>query len=1019
LIWVGAPAGYGKTWVVASWLQSRALTAIWYQCDEGDVDIASFFHFLTRAVETEPSGRSAPLPSLSPELLPALPTFVRNFMREFCAVLKPRTFIVLDNFQDVPEGAPLREMLPIAVHELPADIGMVVISRDQPAPNLTRLQSGADMLVLGLEDLTLTTEETEGLLARAVPRGGLESAPSAAELLALTQGWAAGISLLLQLNNLPVQKAIHSRSGSTQALFDYLSAEVFERWDETTRDFLLKTACLEYVSVPVARRITGNEAARDVLDALVRRNAFTLRRPTSDSYYYHPLFKQLLVTRATARFSADEHRELLISAAHSLAEHRDPEMAIRLLLTAEQWRAAAELLVHSAPDLVREGRFKTLADWIAEIPPGKDCLDAWLRYWRGVAELALGVPACPDTLNEAYALFVRHADNTGQMLATAALLQYHHVRYTDFAPMVSWIEILNALLHENPAFPSLGLEVHVLSGFLNACAQAHPTHPRLSRTLARLSELLPADIDDAARAAGLTALAHFYGMCGRTHEYRALWPSIEQLLNGTTLGPGARIAMIWIHAFHHFYCGDSVASATFLDNALQVARHHGLAAFELRVRLSQLQASDRQLPDRDLHEAIAQLLGLMAQAPPMVAGHGMYLQAVHLLAHGDWALAQQAAEAADAQFCRCSWVVPHAMTAIVLAEAHLELAEYAEAKTQLQTAADSVAGLYIPLIDFNAGLVSAEVARRSRSQPQFIAALRHAFSIGAEHRYAHMYHGAARLLPSLVPYALEFGIEVEYCRWLIQVRDLRAPAHDIADWPWPVRVRTLGLFQVQVNGEPLEGRGKAQRKPWELLKAILIPRIGVDVGSLLERVWPDLDGDAARNAFDLNLHRLRKLLRQKDAIILSRGRVLINPQLVWVDTWSFETLASTADRAADPAAHFRRLLKVYQGAFLTDDDAAWVIPLRSRLRAQFSRCIRALSESLRKQSQGETLAELLQATLEVEPQEEVFYRELMQALLALGRGAEAIVVYRRCEENLTRLLGAMPSPATRGLLPFQ
>ena len=359
------------------------------------------------------------------------------------------------------------------------------------------------------------------------------------------------------------------------------------------------------------------------------------------------------------------------------------------------------------------------------------------------------------------------------------------------------------------------------------------------------------------------------------------------------------------------------------------------------------------------------------------------------------------------------------MTAIVLAEAHLELADYAEATTHLQNAAGSVAGLYIPLIYFNAGLVAAEIARRSLSQPQFIAALRNAFSIGAEHRYANMYHGAARLLPSLVPYALEFGVEVEYCRWLIEVRNLRPPAHEVPDWPWPVRVRTFGLFQVQVDDKPLEGRGKAQRKPWELLKAILIQRIGVDVGSLLEQVWPDLDGDAARNAFDLNLHRLRKLLRHKDAIILSQGRVIINQQLVWVDTCAFDTLVTTAERADDPVAHFRRLLRVYQGAFLTDDDAPWMIPMRSRLRAQFSRSIRSLSESLRKQSQWETLADLLQATLEVEPQEEVFYRDLMQALLTLGRGAEAITVYRRCEENLTRLLGAMPSPATRGLLPFQ
>lgn len=152
IIWLSAPAGYGKTVAVASWLQARGSAAIWYQCDEGDADIASFFYFLSLALANH-TGVGDPLPSLSPELYAALPTFVRNYLRAFCSRLTPPTFVVLDNWQDIPAGAPLRELLAVAVEELPRGIVFVVISREEPAANLSRLQCTHKMATIGWTDL--------------------------------------------------------------------------------------------------------------------------------------------------------------------------------------------------------------------------------------------------------------------------------------------------------------------------------------------------------------------------------------------------------------------------------------------------------------------------------------------------------------------------------------------------------------------------------------------------------------------------------------------------------------------------------------------------------------------------------------------------------------------------------------------------------------------------------------------------------------------------------------------------
>ena len=101
--------------------------------------------------------------------------------------------------------------------------------------------------------------------------------------------------------------------------------------------------------------------------------------------------------------------------------------------------------------------------------------------------------------------------------------------------------------------------------------------------------------------------------------------------------------------------------------------------------------------------------------------------------------------------------------------------------------------------------------------------------------------------------ALERGIEPDYVRGRIRERRLAAPS-PAARWPWPLAVRTLGAFELARGGQPVVSSGKAQKKPLELLKA-LVAHGGrsVDAALLTAKVWPDAEGDDAKNSFDSNL----------------------------------------------------------------------------------------------------------------------------------------------------------------------
>lgn len=1015
VIWVSAPPGYGKTVAVASWLESRRGAVIWYQCDEGDADIASFFYFLSLAHTNHSSVKGGPLPSLSPELYGALPTFVRNYFREFCARLVGPTFVVLDNWQEVPEGAPLRDLLPVAIGELPAGIVLVVISRDEPATNLARLQVIGQMATLGWPELKLDERETEGIVVRYAPGSSRHAVASARDLHVLTQGWAAGVAVMLRLEADHPVPQLNVNQVAIQAVFNYLTSEVLDRLSATVKDFLLKTACLEYVSVPVARELTQNSTAREILDSLVRTNAFTLQRPASDTYYYHPLFRELLRSRAAIRFTAAEQQELLTAAARLLVQNQDAEMAIDLLLEARQWLDASDMMVRTAPMLVRQGRFKTLSMWIDALPRQLSSNSAWLTYWRGTGQMAIAFQDAATTFQHAYELFLADDDELGQMLAIAAILQHYHISYTDFGRMVPWIGVLSDLLRSEPRFPSAAVELSVLTGLFTAIVLADPANPRLAECRDRVSKLMRSDVDSQSKASAAVALMNYFAISGDILRWRALLPESEWRHDGDELGPALRIQNIWMHAFQYQLTGEAERCQRLLDEGIEIANRHGLPQFATRLILAKLQATDYASHSAELSEGLSRLEPEFAFAPPMLVSQFKYICAMFRLAQGDLATAAREIEAAESIVRETGYPMARALISLGMGQVLCEVGRLEHAGLWLTRLRDATGALPSPLLEFNGGLLRAEIARKRGERGAFLDTLAATLAIGRAQGYGNEIHAYPVLLPRLIPYALENDIEVEYCRGLIRKRNFPPPAREVPAWPWPIQIHSLGRFEVRVDDQLLQIRGKSQRKPLNLLKAILVSRNGVEIAVLLDRYWPDLDGDAARNAFDLAVHRLRKFLKHKDAVVVSQGRLRLNDRAVWVDAFVLAAFDETNYANEAPGDQVRRLLLLYRGPFLADEEDPWMFAARERLRSKLLRCVDELGDILRGSHDYGAETDLYQRVLEIEPLAEQVYRSLMRCLIAQGRYAEALRVYQRCEEVLSALLRAQPSAPTREL----
>lgn len=248
LMWVAGPPGAGKTSLIASYLTESKHRTLWYHVDTGDADLATFFHYLAQAAQAAAGRKKLRLPALTPEFMADVPSFTRRFLRELWSKVPLPAVLVLDNFQELPVGALLHKMLPIALAEFPHGASLIVISREGTPETFARELIHNGVGHIRWDDLKLTFEETASL-AESVLDIDEETLRS---LHAKANGWVAGTILLLER-----VKRIESLStptppeGKTE-VFHYFAEQVFMGMDSSTREVLMRTALLPWVTGPMA-----------------------------------------------------------------------------------------------------------------------------------------------------------------------------------------------------------------------------------------------------------------------------------------------------------------------------------------------------------------------------------------------------------------------------------------------------------------------------------------------------------------------------------------------------------------------------------------------------------------------------------------------------------------------------------------------------------------------------------------------------------------------------------------------
>jgi LuxR family maltose regulon positive regulatory protein len=431
LVVVAAPAGFGKTTLLAAWARGGAHRVAWLSLDKGDNDLARFLAYLVAAIQ----GVAAPLGEGAASLLqrpqPAAPEQVLTALLNDVAATVPadeRLVLVLDDYHLITTPQ-IHEALSFLIEHAPPGLHLILLTRADPPLPLPLLRARGQLLEIRQSDLRFSEEEAIAFLQQTM---GVTLRTTEAEILVQrTEGWAAGLqmaALALKTGSGEEQAAafVAAFTGTHRYVLDYLLEEVLQRQSPAMQLFLLQTSVLERLYAPLCDALVddGVVGAQQALAYLEAENLFIVPLDEQRSWFrYHQLFADLLQLRLRQQMP-DKIPVLHQRASrwHEVAGEMGP--AVDHALAAGDVERALALVGAAAESTLMRGEAMTLLHWVESLPATEVRARPYLALYYAWALLLAGRPA-DDVLLWLEAAEAREGgqDATRPIRAYLALLQ--------------------------------------------------------------------------------------------------------------------------------------------------------------------------------------------------------------------------------------------------------------------------------------------------------------------------------------------------------------------------------------------------------------------------------------------------------------------------------------------------------------------------------------------------------------------------------------------------------------------
>jgi LuxR family maltose regulon positive regulatory protein len=366
---ISAPAGFGKTTVLAEWLGTPATptrAAAWLSLEEDDKQPTSFWTYVTTALVRAVPGVGADALALLSSPQPHVQTVLATLLNELSAA-PTEIEVVLDDYHLV-DGPEIGAAMTFLLEHLPPNVHLVISARADPVLPLARLRARGELVEIRAEDLRFTPHEVADYLNTVE---GLDlNADDIATLDARTEGWVAALQLaaLSLQGRKDVPGFIAGFAGDDRYIVDYLVEEVLARQPDQVRSFLVSTSVLDRLTGPLCDAVTGRPGGKAMLESLERANLFIVPLDGGRRWYrYHHLFANVLQTHLTDQ-RPDEVPSLHLRASQWYEQHGETPSAVRHALAAGDVDRAATLVELAIPGLQRTRQDGTIRSWVDVIP---------------------------------------------------------------------------------------------------------------------------------------------------------------------------------------------------------------------------------------------------------------------------------------------------------------------------------------------------------------------------------------------------------------------------------------------------------------------------------------------------------------------------------------------------------------------------------------------------------------------------------------------------------------------------
>jgi LuxR family maltose regulon positive regulatory protein len=400
---VSAPAGYGKSTLVSSWVESCDLPVAWLSAEETENDLQDFLAYFLAAAQTI-------FPEVGLELqailrvgnLPPQSVLAAYLINELDEI-DQTFFLVIDDFHFIQNRA-IHELLEAVLRHPPRAMHLVLVSRKDPSLSLATLRARGQLTEIRMRDLRFSRNETSEFLQQMLETEIEESL--AATFEEKTEGWITGLHLaaLSLRNRKDLESVITELPDNNRFVVEYLAAEILLGQPAAIQECLLKTSILGRFCAPLCDALCNSDGisgayevdGQTFMQQLTTGNLFMISLDNENHWFrYHHLFRDLLKRRLEQRYKPEEIEQLHANASTWFSENGNVEEALQHAIESGDLESAPRLVAHHRHDIMNSEQWHRLECWLNMMPadtvennPDVIILKAWIcEIWMRLEEL--------------------------------------------------------------------------------------------------------------------------------------------------------------------------------------------------------------------------------------------------------------------------------------------------------------------------------------------------------------------------------------------------------------------------------------------------------------------------------------------------------------------------------------------------------------------------------------------------------------------------------------------------------